>query len=104
MKKILFLLSCSLLLTVGAAQQDSTGKKKPVKWVPDARYCAMLNGGNIEITQNGILLKADVKFKNGNKLTATGMVIRRDGTIQLIKPGTCVNSEGNDVERAGVKK
>lgn len=103
MKSIFFSLTLLTLSTIVTAQQDSTARKTPDKWIPDGRYCVMLNGGKAEVTLNGKPLKADVELKNGTKLTATGTLIRRDGTIQMIKPGSCVNTEGNEVEHADRK-
>jgi hypothetical protein len=82
------------------AQQDSTGKRKLNTPYPNGGYCVFLKKGKVEVISNGKALKADVELKNGNKITASGTVIRLDGTIQMIKPGNCVNSEGNEVEQA----
>jgi len=75
-------------------------KKKPVPVVPGGKYCVVLNGSKPEVTQDGKPVKAEVQLQNGNKITPNGTVVKKDGTIQLIKPGSCVNTEGNEVDQA----
>src|SRR4051812_48798455 len=100
MKTIFFSILCSFSILCATAQQDSTSKKKPVPVVPNGKYCVVLNGSKPEVTVNGKPVKADVLLKNGNKITPDGTVVKKDGTIQMLKPGSCVNTEGNEVEQA----
>jgi hypothetical protein len=101
MKKIFFSYSLYLLVTVATAQQDSTNKQKNIP--SDNWYCATIKNGNMVVTMNDKPLVKDVKLKNGNRITASGMIIKKDGTMRIIEPGNCVNADGNDVEQANKK-
>jgi hypothetical protein len=106
MKTIAMIMIGLLLSAAAMAQEDSTNKmksKKPDPYIPEGRYCAVMEGGKLVVTLDGKPLKNDVQLKNGNRMTATGTVVRKDGTIQMLKPGTCVNTEGNEVEHASEK-
>ena len=93
----------SLWVVVAIAQQDSIKRKKPDPYVPDGKYCVMLEAGKVTVTLNGKAVKNDVELKNGNRITSTGTILRKDGSIQMLKPGTCVYTEGEEVERASRK-
>jgi hypothetical protein len=101
MKKLIFLFGIAFWVVMASAQQDTTKQHKPVVPVPDGRYCMALNAGKPQVTVNGKPVKGEVQLKNGNKITPDGTVVKKDGTIQLIKPGSCVNTDGNEVEQAG---
>ena len=103
MKTLFFLIASLLLVYTTHAQQDSTSRKKTLS--PGVgKYCVVLREGKSEVTDNGIPLKADTKLENGNQLTTSGTLVKKDGTIQMIKPGSCVNSDGNEVEQADGRK
>lgn len=101
MKAIIFS-ACMLLAIAATAQQDSTSKKSSPA-VPDGRYCVLLKDGKIEVTENGKPIQGEVVLKNGNRISATGTVIKKNGNIEMIKPGTCVNAQGNETEQADTK-
>jgi hypothetical protein len=104
MKTMLFGICCLMCATLTAAQQDSTSKKKQMKPANADKYCVVLNEGKTTVTANGKILKADIQLPNGNKLTASGTVVKKDGTVQMIRPGSCVNTEGNEIEQAEGKQ
>jgi hypothetical protein len=100
MKTIIFAGICMASILFANAQ-DSTIKKKTTPAVPDVgKYCAVLNKGKVTVTTNGKPLKTDVELKNGTKITTTGTVVKKDGSMVMMKSGECVNQEGNSVESA----
>jgi|ERR1043165_3211878 hypothetical protein len=104
MKKLCFLTVSVIVMLLANAQQDTMKHKRPVQPVPDGRYCVTLEAGKPQMTMNGKPLKAEVELKNGSRITPEGTVVRKDGTIQMIKPGSCVNTDGNEVEHADSRK
>ena len=101
--KAILIAACTVLSVAAYAQQDSTAKKKQLAPANADKYCVTLSAGKTEVTGNGKVLKADITLPNGNKLTASGTVVKKDGTVQMIRPGSCVNTEGLEIDQASGK-
>lgn len=100
MKKMICAITWLTLSLTVLAQQDTTGHKKPVRKAPGGKYCAALSEGKMTVTADGKPLDTDVQLKNGSKITASGTIVFKNGTIKMLKPGSCVDEEGNESEHA----
>jgi lipopolysaccharide export system protein LptA len=87
----------TILLMAACTQskaQDSTQMKKHLPPHLAERYCATYKNGNM-ILMGDSAVKQDVTLLNGDKVTINCAVIKKDGTMRPLKPGECVDKNGN---------
>ncbi|HLP52193.1 MAG TPA: DUF6799 domain-containing protein [Chitinophagales bacterium] len=101
MKTMFVIAACVALVHITLAQDTTSLKKNST--LPH-HYCVVLKGSTPEVNYRGKIVKEELTLPNGNKITPTGTVIKKDGTIHVIKPGSCVNSSGNEVEHAVLER
>lgn len=93
-KHIAFMISCFLSMNVIAQDIKQESKKQdPVEKIE--KYCAMLKDGRMVLMQDNMPVSAEVSLNDGSKVTTTGIVIRKNGTVVVLNDGDCIDKEGN---------
>lgn len=91
MRKIVLLMTAVMLATAGMAGHDDGKKKK--KKDPD-KYCAQLKDGVIKVVHDGQELTSDITLDNGTRIRTDGTVVKKDGTVTVLKEGQCIDVNG----------
>lgn len=109
MRKI-FVFSVCVLCMLSIAAQDTTMTKDTVikqKVGPaspnSAQYCAAFRDGKMTIMIDDKTINKDIELQNGNKITVNGKVVRKNGSVMILKNGECVDKEGNITDKASLK-
>jgi hypothetical protein len=100
--KAIIVLIAGMFLTYNAFAQDngtkSNGNKKSEYGAPKVsdQFCAMETNGKMEVmASDGHVLKQDIDLKNGSTVTASGAVIKKDGSRDVLGNGQCVDINGH---------
>ncbi len=125
MKKIIFVIGCSVIAFGAMAQdknnpptndpkeqnqyqlptlqqpapnsgQDKTGQGQQLQ--TSGQYCAALRKGEVKVISGNKEITSDVKLASGVKIKTNGTVIKNDGSSTVLKDGQCVNREGNIIK------
>ena len=86
MKTLLFVIAAAIL-TLNAVED------LPIQY--ENNYCAVMEDGILSITHEGSKMGSDVTLSNGTMIKLTGEVILKSGSKLVLKPGDCVDNEGN---------
>src|SRR3954462_12951388 len=123
MRKIYCLLICMSFIVIAAAQDSSsvnrtktkrdmrsdtamhrTGAKKSSSNMGNTKYCASMSNGKMVLMSNGKTISQEVNLDNGDKITADGALIKKDGSKTMLKSGECVDKAGMMSKNSKTKK
>jgi hypothetical protein len=96
MKRFIMVVTALTLATASVAGHDDGKKRK--KKNPD-KYCAQLKDGVIKVMHDGQELTADITLENGTQIRTDGTVVKKDGSVSVLKEGQCmdVNGQADDL-------
>ena len=98
MKKLIVLITASLLTGNLMAQTYQNDSKMQEQGTSHVKYCAHLMDGKVMIMQDKKDVASDVTLTNGTTIQMDGTVTKKDGTKMYLKNGDCVDNNGKLID------
>ena len=93
--KLILTIILAVSLFLNAKSQDTAQIKKHLPAELENQYCASFKKGRMILKANEKEINKDVTLLNGDRLTSNCAIIKKDGSMITLKPGECVDKNGN---------